>query len=81
MQAATRAGGRNVISLWSDHTQVPECHACVSVFCDEENGVVVEMYRSWFKDLCYFERGKPEKSHGGMPPHSHSHIKLIARKQ
>ncbi len=80
MQQATRPGGRNVISLWSTYTQVPECHERVPVFCDDEDGVVAEMYRSWNKELHYFERGKPEQSHDDMPPHSHSHIKLIATK-
>jgi tellurite methyltransferase len=80
MQAATRPGGRNVISLWSTYTEVPDCHASVPVFCDDEDGVVAGMYRPWIKELHYVERDKPEKSHSEMPPHSHSHIKLIARK-
>jgi 2-polyprenyl-3-methyl-5-hydroxy-6-metoxy-1,4-benzoquinol methylase len=80
MQMATRRGGINVVSLWSKHTPVPECHTCVPVFCDDENGVVAESYQEWPKELFYYEREKPEASHTGMPPHAHSHIKLIARK-
>jgi len=38
------------------------------------------LYRPWTTELVYFERNKQEKSHEGMPDHSHSHIKLIARK-
>jgi hypothetical protein len=38
------------------------------------------LYRPWTTELTYFERNKQEKSHGGMPDHAHSHIKLIARK-
>ncbi len=80
MQAATRAGGVNVISLWSTYTPVPECHQVVPVFCDDEDGLVAQSYGDWIKEILYFERGKPEASHSGMPPHSHSHIKLITRK-
>jgi tellurite methyltransferase len=80
MQMATRAGGINVISLWSTYTPVPDCHEIVPVFCDDEDGVVVRSYEKWIKELLRFERDKPETSHSGMPSHTHSHIKLIARK-
>jgi SAM-dependent methyltransferase len=80
MQAATRVGGFNVISLWSTFTGVPECHNSVATFCDDENGIVVKMYNSWSKQLVYFERDKAEASHSDLPPHRHSHIKLIARR-
>ena len=80
MQMATRSSGINVVSLWSKYTPVPECHVRVPVFCDDEDGIVVALYREWMKELIYFERAKLEQSHDGMPQHSHSHIKLIARK-
>jgi 2-polyprenyl-3-methyl-5-hydroxy-6-metoxy-1,4-benzoquinol methylase len=80
MQNATAIGGINIISLWSTYTAVPHRHTPVPVFCDDEDGVVVKLYQNWKKELLYFERSKPETSHFGMPPHSHSHIKLIARK-
>jgi tellurite methyltransferase len=80
MQRATRAGGINVISLWSTYTPVPECHKIVPVSCDGEDGVIAQMYAGWPKEFIYFERNKRENSHSGMPAHSHSHIKLIARK-
>jgi tellurite methyltransferase len=80
MQRATRAGGINVISLWSTYTPVPECHKIVPVSCDNEDGVIAQMYENWPKDFIYFERDKRERSHSGMPAHSHSHIKFIARK-
>lgn len=80
MQRATKNGGLNVVSLWSTRTEVPDCHNSVPVFCDAEDGEIAELYRDWAKELYYFERDKPEKSHGEMPRHSHSHIKLIARK-
>jgi tellurite methyltransferase len=80
MQRATRSGGINVISLWSTYTPVPECHSRVPVFCDDEDGVVTKMYEGWDMELYYLERDKRERSHSGMPAHSHSHIKMIARK-
>jgi hypothetical protein len=81
MQAATRSGGINVASLWSTYTGVPECHNSVPVFCDDENGIVVKLYGSWEKQLLYFERDKAEASHSDLPPHRHSHIKIIARRR
>lgn len=80
IQRATRAGGLNVISLWSTYTPVPECHKIVPVSCDDEGGITTRMYEDWPKEIIYFERNKPENSHSGMPAHSHSHIKFIARK-
>lgn len=80
MQDGTRPGGINVVSLWSTRTPVPACHSIVPVFCDDEEGVVSRMYSGWREEIRYFERGKPESSHGGMPSHAHSHIKLIARR-
>jgi tellurite methyltransferase len=80
MQAATRAGGLNIVSAWSTYSPVPVCHNSVSVYPDDEDGAIKNAYRSWDIKLLYFERDKPEASHGGMPSHSHSHIKIIAEK-
>jgi len=80
MQQATAVGGFNVVSLWSTFTPVPASHNSVTVFCDDENGVVTELYSAWPKELIYFERDKVEASHSDLPPHRHSHIKLIARR-
>jgi tellurite methyltransferase len=80
MQRATAVGGFNVVSLWSKFTSVPAPHNSVTVFCDHEDGVVTRMYSTWPKDLIYFERDKAEASHSDLPPHRHSHIKLIARR-
>jgi len=80
MQRATRAGGINVISLWSTYTPVPECHRIVPVYSDDENGIVTQMYEGWRKEFIYLDRNKSENSHSGMPVHSHSHVKFIARK-
>jgi SAM-dependent methyltransferase len=80
MQAATRPGGLHVVSAWSSFTAVPACHNSIPVYCDDEDGVLVATYRNWDLKLIYFERDKAERSHGGMPRHSHSHIKIIAEK-
>jgi glycosyltransferase involved in cell wall biosynthesis/SAM-dependent methyltransferase len=80
MQAATREDGINVLSLWSTYTPVPECHKLVPVYCDDEDGMVVSSYKDWYTKFIYFERNKSDESHSDMPNHSHSHIKLIARK-
>jgi SAM-dependent methyltransferase len=80
MQDATRKNGINVISLWSDYTQVPECHEFVPVYADQENGIVTSSYRQWRMEFIYFERDKGETSHSDLPEHRHSHIKLIASK-
>lgn len=81
MQEATRAGGINVISLWSNHTPVPHCHnELVPVYADPEDGVVTSNYKKWSKEFIYFERDKTEAAHSDLPEHRHSHIKLIATK-
>jgi tellurite methyltransferase len=80
MQAVTKAGGINVISLWSNYTPVPKCHQIVPAWCDDEDGLVVKLYQEWAKTFVYFDRAKPETAHAGMPPHSHSYIKIVARK-
>ena len=79
-QHATVAGGLNVVSLWSSYSRVPDCHDRVPAMCDDEDGLVVKLYQSWPKELLYFERNKLETSHDDLPPHTHSHIKLIARR-
>lgn len=80
MQDATRRGGLNVISLWSNFTPVPACHQTIEAFCDEEQGIVTTRYRHWFKELLYFDRDRTDAAHPEEQEHSHSHIKLIARK-
>jgi SAM-dependent methyltransferase len=80
MHEATEIGGINVVSLWSTYTPVPSCHDKVPVFPDDEQGMVTKLYSYWPKHLVYFERAKAESSHSDLPPHAHSHIKLIARK-
>lgn len=80
MQRATRPGGLNVISLWSTHTRVPECHTKVPSYSDDEDGVVAKLYLDWDEEFLYHDRDKRESAHSGMPEHSHSHIKAIFRK-
>ncbi len=81
MQEATSPGGINIISLWSTYSAVPDCHDFVPMYCDDEDGVVTGLYRDWVTEFLYFERGKPETAHSDLPAHSHSHIKLIARRK
>ena len=80
MQQATRPGGINVVSLWSDYTPVPDCHELVPVFRDSEDGEVTKSYQDWRKEFIYFDRDKKESAHSDLPAHRHSHIKLIASK-
>jgi 2-polyprenyl-3-methyl-5-hydroxy-6-metoxy-1,4-benzoquinol methylase len=80
MQSATVPGGINVISLWSTFTPVPDCHEIVPVYCDDEQGVVANSYRSWVTEFIYYDRNKAETAHSDLPSHSHSHLKLIASK-
>ncbi len=80
MQEATRPGGINVISLWSNYTPVPDCHEFVPVYSDHEDGVVIKGYVEWHKEFIYFDRDKTESAHSDLPAHRHSHIKLIASK-
>lgn len=76
----TRPGGIDVISAWSKHTPVPEFHNSVPVFLAEEDGVISQKYQGWIIEFFRLDRKKPEKSHVDLPPHHHSHIKMIARK-
>lgn len=80
MQQATRPGGINVLSLWSDYTPVPDCHELVSVFSDPEDGEITKSYKDWRTEFIYFDRDKKESAHSDLPAHKHSHIKLIASK-
>ncbi len=80
MRDMTNDGGANIITLWSSYTPVPECHRIIPTFPDAERGIVVRSYADWTKQLLYFERNRAEVGHDDMPPHSHSHIKMIAVK-
>jgi SAM-dependent methyltransferase len=81
MQKATRPGGINVVSLWSDYTPVPHQHdILVPIYADSEDGEVAGGYKKWSKEFIYFERDKAEAAHSDLPAHRHSHIKLIAGK-
>jgi 2-polyprenyl-3-methyl-5-hydroxy-6-metoxy-1,4-benzoquinol methylase len=80
VQAATLPGAINAASTWSTFTPVPSCHEDVPVYPDSEDGVLAACYRDWNMKLWYFERNKPETARFDTPPHSHSHIKMIAEK-
>jgi SAM-dependent methyltransferase len=80
MMTVTRPGGINVISLWSTYSDVPRFHNSVDAYPDDEDGIVAQKYQDWTREFLYLERDKPEQSHVDMPPHQHSHIKMIARR-
>lgn len=82
MQSATGREGLNVVSLWSNFTPIPDCHMTVPAYCDEEAGIVTRHYagESWRTEFLYFDRDRPDNAHPEVQKHSHSHIKLIARK-
>ena len=80
MQQHTKIGGLNCISLFSTFTDVPECHRIVSVYPDNEGGLVERMYHDWEIVYKSYDRNKAELSHDEMPSHTHSFIKLICRR-
>lgn len=79
MADATSPGGIHVVSSFTDATPVPACHRVVEVLCDAEEGATAAHYAAW-EPRIWLERGKPETSHPGFPPHAHSFIKVAARK-
>jgi tellurite methyltransferase len=76
----TTVGGLNSISCFTDATPVPDCHSIVEVFPDKEDGIIAQSYRGWDNEYFCLERDIKERSHEGFEVHSHSFIKLIARK-
>lgn len=79
MQESTIPGGFNMVLLFSNHAPVPECHQILKVHCDSEDGLVTSSYRRWVTEV-QFEHDKPDFSHLDFGSHSHSYIKLLARK-
>jgi SAM-dependent methyltransferase len=80
LQGATAPGGVHAISLFTDYTPLPACHRVVDVFCDREDGVVNEAYRSWGRLAAWAERNKLETKHPGFEAHRHSFVKILAQK-
>lgn len=76
----TKIGGICCISLFSTASPVPECHKVVSVYPDNENGLVESFFSDWTMLFKSYERNKQETSHTEMTPHVHSFIKFIARR-
>ena len=68
-------------SLFSTAPPVPDAHATIPVFPDEEGGTVEQFYGGWRTLLHAREKGRAEHSHPGFAPHAHSHIKLVAARQ
>jgi SAM-dependent methyltransferase len=80
IEQVTAPGGIHVVSSFTDATPVPKCHRVVEVLCDTENGVAAGHYGGWNQRAVWLERGKPDTSHPGFPPHVHSFIKFVAEK-
>jgi tellurite methyltransferase len=80
IQEHTNIGGINCISLFSTFSAIPECHKVVSVYPDDENGTVENMYQKWNTLYCKYDRNRKEISHDEMEEHTHSFIKLISRR-
>lgn len=79
--AASAADAVHAVALFSTATPIPDEHAAIPVFPDEEGGTVEQFYRGWRALLHTRERGHAEHSHPGFAPHAHSHIKLVAARQ
>jgi trans-aconitate methyltransferase len=79
IQAATAPGGYNMVMAFTDHTPVPECHQIIDVYCDREEGLIKRAYETW-QHTALLTRDKPETSHPGFPPHTHSMVRVLARK-
>jgi len=80
MQEATKIGGINMISLFTNFTPIPEVHQVTEVYCDAENGIAYESYRYWKHHYILFERDKWDTKHPDFPPHRHSMLKIVAEK-
>jgi SAM-dependent methyltransferase len=76
--ASSAADAIHAVALFSTATPVPDEHAAIPVFPDEEGGIVEQFYGGWRTLLHSRERGRAEHSHPGFAPHAHSHIKLVA---
>jgi SAM-dependent methyltransferase len=79
IQRWTNVGGYNMISLFSDHRPVPNCHHIISVYPDKEDGIVAAAYQGWSHSL-FLEHDKLDNTHLDFPPHHHSFIKILAQK-
>jgi len=76
----TSVGGYNMVSLFTDENPIPEYHRATPLFRDSENGLVFNFYSAWERIHFSLTRNKLDISHLGASPHSHSMIKIIARK-
>jgi len=71
------AGALHVISLFSTVTPVPDEHAVVPVFPDDEGGVVERFYQQSDILTLRYQRAKAESSHPGFAKHVHSYLKMV----
>jgi SAM-dependent methyltransferase len=76
--AASAEDAVHALALFSTATPVPDEHAAIPVFPDEEGGTVEQFYDGWQPLFHARERDRAEHSHPGFTPHVHSHVKLVA---
>ena len=77
--AASAENAIHAVALFSTATPVPDEHAAIPVFPDEERGTVEQFYSGDWRPLFHArERGRAEHSHPGFAPHAHSYVKLVA---
>lgn len=77
MSEASAPNAVHAVSVFSTATPIPDEHSVITVFPDDEDGVVEHFHRDWTTLYHAYERGRGEHSHPGFGPHAHSHIKLI----
>jgi SAM-dependent methyltransferase len=76
--AASAEDAVHAVALFSTATPVPDEHAVIPVFPDEEGGTVEQFYDGWQPLFHARERDRTEHSHPGFAPHAHSYVKLVA---
>jgi SAM-dependent methyltransferase len=79
IRRSSAAGALHVISLFSSATPVPDEHAVIPVFPDDEGGVVEQFYRQHDIVAVMYQRAKIETSHPGFAEHVHSFIKMLVQ--
>jgi cyclopropane fatty-acyl-phospholipid synthase-like methyltransferase len=79
MKECTAEGGYNLVFAFSSYAPIPDCHQLIRVCPDEEHGAILSSYGSW-NHRVFFDRAKLDHSHIDFPLHSHSFVKVLARK-
>jgi SAM-dependent methyltransferase len=80
LKAATASGGLNLVTMFTDHTPVPDCHRILDVFPDRNEELLANAYGEWAA-VKILDREKLDSSHRDFPPHRHSFIKILAERK